>query len=482
MVAKILLNSTAAAGGGGGGKLASPLQVEVRSVDFDTVFKGTPLEEWYYGRYLKLATRPILDLCDAMRLALLYTIGGTYLDLDIISLNRMDGLGRVMAAVDEGATEPTHLSFHAKQAPWGGLFFIGNALFRFPPRDPFILAAMKELPRRYDPLKWANTGPYLITRVYENHCRAGSEARGGWGVGGAGGGMEQHCKSLTVLEPRALCPVFMFNNQVLMHRWEERCYQMRDIARSTFGLHWWNSDLSKRGALPQGAMLAKTTELACPATFQDLKTSAMLGPQVYSEGYKYTLEAAKATHTHGTHHLATHTHGTRHGPLSYDEALDFAKRQTVDHRVVASVRLHLARTSDIYGAGSGAALTVMTKLARILHELARSISDEAVYPALYREAIALSEEVLAAGGRGEGGEGGGAGGGREDVPTGAGGLGHLPRTGSASPYSELADHELADHELADHGNERSKMLQVLQFTYSQKSACYSGFIVKVQGY
>jgi hypothetical protein len=259
---------------------------------------------------------------------------------------------------------------------------------------------------------------------------------------------------------------------------------MRDMARSSFGLHWWNSDLSKRGALPEGSMLAKTAELACPATFEDHKTSAVLGPRVYSEGYKYTLEAA----------MATHTHGTRHGPLSYDDALDFAKRQTVDHRVVASVRLHLARTSDIYGAGSGAALTVMTKLARILHELAHSISDEAVYPALYREATALSQEVLTAvaagtgawGGKGEGASqvamkggrkgGGGAGGGREDVPRGAGGLGRLQSTGSASPYSELAGHELADHELADHENERSKMLQVLQYTNSQKPACYSGFV------
>ena len=30
---------------------------------------------------------------------------------------------------------------------------------------------MEELPKRYDPSKWANTGPYLITRVYERHCR-----------------------------------------------------------------------------------------------------------------------------------------------------------------------------------------------------------------------------------------------------------------------------------------------------------------------
>ena len=112
-------------------------------MDFANVFKGTPLQEWYLsGRHLN-AKRPILDLCDAMRLAILYTMGGTYLDLHIISLNRLDGVGRAMAAVDEGATDPSHLMFRAAQAPWGGLFFIGNALFRFPPRDPFILAVME---------------------------------------------------------------------------------------------------------------------------------------------------------------------------------------------------------------------------------------------------------------------------------------------------------------------------------------------------
>ena len=133
-------------------------RILVRKVKFEKAFRHTPLQEWYESAQWKKSARPILDLCDAMRLALLYSIGGTYLDLDIISLNRVDGLGRVMAAVDEGQTHAGYLSTQAEQAPWGGLFFIGNALFRFPPRDPFILAVMRQLPRQYDPSQWANTG------------------------------------------------------------------------------------------------------------------------------------------------------------------------------------------------------------------------------------------------------------------------------------------------------------------------------------
>ena len=259
---------------------------------------------------------------------------------------------------------------------------------------------MQELPRRYDPLKWANTGPYLITRVYERQCREGTNELGELRDPGT---LSAHCQSLTVLEPRALCPVFMFNNHVLMHRWEERCYQMRDIVRTSFGLHWWNTDLSRRGALPAGSMLAKTVELACPATFLDLQTSAMLGPTVWQEGYKYTLEAATVQATAQASGRANRDHKAasipllwHEDPLSYEQALELAKTQTVDHRVVASVRLHLAQVSATYGAGSAEALAVKANLGGILLDLANSIDDEALYPAFYREAAALSQEVLAA--------------------------------------------------------------------------------------
>ena len=194
-------------------------RVEVRKIRFGAAFRGTPLHEWYQSGVWKTATRKELDLCDALRLALLYSLGGTYLDLDVISFNRLDGLGRTMAAVDEGATEAGHLLQDARAAPWGGLFFIGNALFRFPPKDPFVLAVMEALPRYYDAAKWANTGPYLVTRVYEQLCRGGRLGQKGVG-----------CESLTVLEPRALCPVCMFNLAVLTRRWEERCYQVRAAA------------------------------------------------------------------------------------------------------------------------------------------------------------------------------------------------------------------------------------------------------------
>jgi hypothetical protein len=37
----------------------------------------------------------------------------------------------------------------------------------------------------------------------------------------------------------------MFNNGVLKHRWEERCYQVRDMLRTTFGLHWFARSLAR---------------------------------------------------------------------------------------------------------------------------------------------------------------------------------------------------------------------------------------------
>ena len=57
---------------------ANALRIVVRKIKFDEAFKNTPLQEWYASGRWKGATRPVLDLCDAMRLALLYSIGGTH--------------------------------------------------------------------------------------------------------------------------------------------------------------------------------------------------------------------------------------------------------------------------------------------------------------------------------------------------------------------------------------------------------------------
>jgi hypothetical protein len=70
------------------------------------------------------------------------------------------------------------------------------------------------------------SGPYLITRVYERHCRQGGKETTLHAM--------DHCKSLTVLEPRALCPVFMFNNQV-------RLMPSLDV-RQSGGMRIWDSN------------------------------------------------------------------------------------------------------------------------------------------------------------------------------------------------------------------------------------------------
>ena len=39
------------------------------------------LQEWYAAGLWKRGRTPELDVCDALRLALLYTLGGTYADV-----------------------------------------------------------------------------------------------------------------------------------------------------------------------------------------------------------------------------------------------------------------------------------------------------------------------------------------------------------------------------------------------------------------
>lgn len=38
------------------------------------------------------------------------------------------------------------------------------------------------------------------------------------------------------------------------------------IFRTTFGLHWWNTNFANLGSLPAASMLSRVGELACPVS------------------------------------------------------------------------------------------------------------------------------------------------------------------------------------------------------------------------
>ncbi|KAL3232007.1 hypothetical protein MRX96_023093 [Rhipicephalus microplus] len=56
------------------------------------VFQDTPLEAWYESGILDTSAFPVEHLADALRLAVVYKLGGVYLDIDVIVMRPLDSL------------------------------------------------------------------------------------------------------------------------------------------------------------------------------------------------------------------------------------------------------------------------------------------------------------------------------------------------------------------------------------------------------
>ncbi|EKX47307.1 hypothetical protein GUITHDRAFT_106757 [Guillardia theta CCMP2712] len=243
-------------------------RVQLRVINLTEDFHATPMEEWFQSGVWQTALHKALDLCDGLRLAIIYKYGGRscYVDLDMVSLNRIDHNGSVLVAMDEGQRSTW-------ETPWGAHFYLGTDFFQFPPRHQFVNDLMKSLPSHFSPSGYALLGPSLFSAVYQDKCLRENETR------------PSYCNSMTILEPKAFHPVNMFNrlrrndegqgndlqdnSVVLSFPWTERCTQIKEIIQSSIGMHMWDT---KRGSLnldlSTNSMLAKITQVTCPLSYQ----------------------------------------------------------------------------------------------------------------------------------------------------------------------------------------------------------------------
>ena len=170
---------------------------------------------------------------------------------------------------------------------------------------------------------------------------------------------------------------------------------MRDMARGSFGLHWWNSAFSRAGRLQlqSESMLAKIAAMTCPRTYAHIQP--MLLP-ASRQGHEYSLEAARDREARGR--LLG----------GYDAALAMAKGEKerlakgdgtgqsaeVYVEVVAQVRLELAEVATALGASAMETLAIEANLSGVLLDAAHVVAEPTVYAALYREAITRAGHVV----------------------------------------------------------------------------------------
>lgn len=119
------------------------------------VFQDTPLEAWYESGILDTSAFPVEHLADALRLAVVYKLGGVYLDIDVIVMRPLDSLPPCVC-----------------QSPVENGDMVSNAFLAFHRGDPFLLHLMRTVRSVYRPQEWSSIGPKLLRLVTLERCGA----------------------------------------------------------------------------------------------------------------------------------------------------------------------------------------------------------------------------------------------------------------------------------------------------------------------
>ena len=130
---------------------------DIRILPFNltATFECTPLFEWFAFR--GGSQIGVTFLSDAMRLALVYKYGGTYMDFDILLLKPLDVTARSGTVSTIKSKSLTNML--ARELPRGK---VNGAFLSFDRGHPFLRMAMHFLHRRFSPFDYLSAGPKLL--------------------------------------------------------------------------------------------------------------------------------------------------------------------------------------------------------------------------------------------------------------------------------------------------------------------------------
>ncbi|RKO90824.1 nucleotide-diphospho-sugar transferase [Blyttiomyces helicus] len=232
-------------------------RIQTRQLDIASYLEGTPLEPWYANGVYKnyRADWHKINFGDALRLAVLWNEGGTYLDLDIISINPVDPLSRMMSFQLEGEG-------------------LNGAALVFPPKDPFLWNLMDEYVRGYDGNHWGIQGPYLLDRTVKSICPTlASTAFKSPAVAEQQAPVPTkdpaQCTGLTILSTSAFYPISYHTADTFFAPYIGECSLLGRLRTDSYGLHWWNA-LFKKDPLDYDSIMGRVMRSQCLATVDTL--------------------------------------------------------------------------------------------------------------------------------------------------------------------------------------------------------------------
>ncbi|KAJ3061450.1 Lactosylceramide 4-alpha-galactosyltransferase [Podochytrium sp. JEL0797] len=195
---------------------------------------GTPLESWWANEVYKDSSWVEQNLGNAFRMGVLWKYGGVYLDLDIVSLNPVGGLGRAISMQDK---------------EW-----FNNAIFSMEKEDAFAWKMMEEFVDGFKGHIWARNGPRMVTRTYKKYCDKGPIDA-------------TVCQSLSVLPTQRFFPIQYEQKTKLFESFEENCDLMGEMAKESIGIHWWNKRVQST-TISSKTVLTVLMKAHCPAVFE----------------------------------------------------------------------------------------------------------------------------------------------------------------------------------------------------------------------
>ncbi|KAJ3015370.1 UNVERIFIED_CONTAM: hypothetical protein HDU68_012759 [Siphonaria sp. JEL0065] len=210
-------------------------RLAVKELNWEEAMIDTPLYEWYTQKKWASSKWPDQNLGNAFRLGILWKYGGVYLDLDIISLNPLDGLGRSVARQDKKTTN--------------------NAFFSVEAGDLFIWEVMKEFVHGFRGNKWGHNGPAAVTRTIRK-CKI------------------PECKNMNLADPMRFFP-FNYTSAVDQTYWDDSCEMMGRIADESVGMHYWDKRLQNIQDLRKTSIMRITMISHCPVLVQTFSHSEL---------------------------------------------------------------------------------------------------------------------------------------------------------------------------------------------------------------
>ncbi|TPX66383.1 hypothetical protein SpCBS45565_g04518 [Spizellomyces sp. 'palustris'] len=271
-------------------------RVHIKPLEYDEYFADTPLEEWWKSGSYNNSYWVGQNLGNAYRLAAVYKEGGTYLDMDIISLNSLGAAGRYVAREQ--------------------IDVINNAALSFPKGDGLLWAIMEEFVAGWNGYLWANNGPYAVTRTFQKKCQKSVYHLGlvptqtptpqnkstqhsrrqsspssrpeptptrpthhllprakklAFGLSHANYAdpsiLHDHpyCADMNVLRPSRFYPIHYSRRSNLTNDWTLSCGKLQAMKRESLGLHWWHKMVADDELLHRESLLGRVMRTQCPA-------------------------------------------------------------------------------------------------------------------------------------------------------------------------------------------------------------------------